>query len=117
MRSVVDVVRTFRDFDRFVRAVSCASAALVVASGLLAGLATAARWTADALPAVPATVMAAILLVAWVALGVAGFGLVVVALAGVMVRLLGWRAGLLAFAAIVAAAYQMAVHRLGPPPL
>lgn len=115
MRSVVDVVRTFRDFDPFVRAMLYGSTALVVASGLLAGLAMAAHWTAAALPALPATVLAVILFVAWVTLGVAGFGLVVVALAGVMVRLLGWKAGLLVFAGIVAAAYRMTVHRLGPP--
>lgn len=43
MRSVVDVVRTFRDFDRFVHAMLYGSTALVVASGLLAGLAMAAH--------------------------------------------------------------------------
>lgn len=115
MWSVVDAVRTSRDFDRFVRAMLYGSATLVVASGLLAGLSVVARGAVDALPALWATVVAVILFVAWVTLGVAGFGLVVVALAGVMVRLLGWRAGLLAFAAIVATAYQMTVHRLGPP--
>lgn len=115
MWSVVDVVRTFRDFDRFVRAVSCASAALVVASGLLAGLAAAARWTADALPAMPATIVVAVLFLAWVTLGVASFGLVVVALVGVVVHLLGWRTGLLAFAVIMAVAWRLTVQRSGPP--
>lgn len=102
-------------FDRFVRAVLYASATLVVASGLLAGLALAVRGAAEALPALPATVVATALFVVWVTLGVTSFGLVVVALVGVVVHLLGWRMGLLAFAAIMAVAWWLTVQGSGPP--
>lgn len=63
----------------------------------------------------PATVVAAALFVAWVTLGGASFGLVVVAPVGVAVHLLGWRTGLPAFAAIMAIAWRSTVQRSGPP--
>lgn len=79
------------------------------------GQASAVRGAAEALPAMPATVAAVVLFVAWVTFGVASFGLVVVALMGVVVHLFGWRTGLLAFTAITAVAWWLTVQRSGPP--
>ena len=63
----------------------------------------------------PATIVVAVLFVAWVTLGVASFGLLVVASVGVAVHLFGWRTGLLAFAAIMAIAWRLTVQGSGPP--